>query len=99
MILLNLKKPSPSISGGGRGGFGFVEMPNKDEAENEQPCAHQLCVDYCRLGGLMGVNRQPVPGDMRRRGPLGDEGQLQVVDDAVDHGLVGEEGNDAHLPQ
>jgi hypothetical protein len=29
MILLNLKKPFPSISGGGRGGSGFVEMPNK----------------------------------------------------------------------
>ena len=31
------------------------------------------------------------------RGPFRDERQLQVVDDFVHHGIVGEEGDDAHL--
>jgi hypothetical protein len=33
---------------------------------------------------------------MRRRGPLRDKGQVEVVDDAVDHGIVGEESDDLH---
>ncbi|MFP4083251.1 MAG: hypothetical protein ACLFVG_10940 [Candidatus Aminicenantes bacterium] len=34
---------------------------------------------------------------MRRRRSLGDKCQLEVVDDPVHHGIVGEEGDDAHL--
>ena len=34
---------------------------------------------------------------MRRRGSLRDKRQLEVVDDAVHHGIVGEEGDDLHL--
>jgi len=33
---------------------------------------------------------------MRRRGPLCDKGQLEVIDDPVHHGIVGEEGDDFH---
>jgi hypothetical protein len=33
-------------------------------------------------------------GDMRRRGPLRKEGQLQVVDNPVYHSIVGEESDD-----
>ncbi|MDY0231465.1 MAG: hypothetical protein RBR88_03175 [Candidatus Saccharicenans sp.] len=36
-------------------------------------------------------------GDMGRRRSFGDKGQVEVVDDAVDHGLVCEESDDAHL--
>jgi hypothetical protein len=36
-------------------------------------------------------------GHMGRRGALGDKGQVEVVDDAVDHGLVGEKSDDGHL--
>ena len=35
---------------------------------------------------------------MRRRRPLRDKGQLKVVDDAVHHGIVGEESDDLHRP-
>lgn len=35
---------------------------------------------------------------MRRRGSLGHEGQLEVIDDPVHNGVVGNEGDDAHLP-
>jgi len=34
---------------------------------------------------------------MRQRGSLRNEAQLQVVDDAVHQGVVGEESDDAHL--
>ena len=34
--------------------------------------------------------------DARRRRPLRDKGQLEVVDDAVHHGIVGEESDDLH---
>jgi len=34
---------------------------------------------------------------MRRRGSLGNKGQLQVVDDPVYHAVVGEERDDLHL--
>jgi hypothetical protein len=47
-------------------------------------------------GGFSG-HQDLLISDMRRRGPLGDEGQFQVVDSAVDHGIVSEEGDDAHL--
>jgi len=33
---------------------------------------------------------------MRRRGPLRDKGQLEVVNDPVHHGIVGEESDDLH---
>jgi len=35
-------------------------------------------------------------GDVRRRRFLRHKGQLEVVDDAIDHSIVGDEGNDAH---
>jgi len=34
--------------------------------------------------------------EARRRRPLRDKGQLEVVDDAVHHGIVGEESDDLH---
>ncbi len=34
---------------------------------------------------------------MRRRRSLGHKGQLEMMDDPVHHGIVCEEGNDAHL--
>jgi len=33
----------------------------------------------------------------RRRRPLRAKGQLEVIDDPVHHGIVGNEGGDAHL--
>ena len=36
--------------------------------------------------------------DLRRRGPVRNEGQLQVVDDPVDNGMLPEEGDDLHRP-
>lgn len=33
---------------------------------------------------------------MRRRRFVGDERQLEVIDDSCDHGLVGEESDDLH---
>jgi len=35
---------------------------------------------------------------MRRWRSLGDKGQLEVIDDAIHHGTVGDEGNDTHFP-
>jgi len=35
--------------------------------------------------------------DLRRRGLRFDKCQLKVVDDAIHHGIVCEEGDDAHL--
>jgi len=35
--------------------------------------------------------------EVRRRGSLCHEGQLEMIDDSVHHGIVGEEGDDAHL--
>ncbi len=34
-------------------------------------------------------------GKLRRRGPLRDKGQVEVVDDAVHHGIVGEESDES----
>jgi hypothetical protein len=34
--------------------------------------------------------------DLGRRGPLGDKGQFEVVDDAVDHAVSGEKGDNLH---
>jgi len=39
-------------------------------------------------GGLSGL-QDFLTGDMRRRGPLRDKGQVEVVDDAVHHGAIG----------
>ena len=36
-------------------------------------------------------------GEMRRGRLVGDEGELEVVDNPVDHSIVGEEGDDLHL--
>jgi hypothetical protein len=36
-------------------------------------------------------------GDVRRRGPLGEESQLEVADDPIHHGIVGEEGDNLHV--
>jgi len=35
--------------------------------------------------------------DLRRRRSVGHEGQLQVLDNSIDDGRVGEESDDAHL--
>ena len=35
---------------------------------------------------------------VRRGRPLGHKRQLEVVDDTIDHRIVGEEGDDAHFP-
>jgi len=39
-------------------------------------------------GGLSG-HQDFLTGDMRRRGPVRDKGQVEVVDDAVHHGAIG----------
>jgi hypothetical protein len=57
-----------------------------------------------RQGEIKKNSRRRVSGhqdflisELRRRGSFHNEGQLQVVDDAVDHGIVGEEGDNLHL--
>jgi hypothetical protein len=35
-------------------------------------------------------------GGLRRRGPVRDKGQLEVADDPINHGIIGEESDDLH---
>jgi len=45
----------------------------------------------------LGGHQDFLIGDLRRRGPFGNKAQLQVIDDPVPHGIVGEESDDLHL--
>ena len=47
-------------------------------------------------GGLSG-HQDFLIGDMRRRGPVRKEGELEVVDDPVHHGVIRAESDDLHL--
>lgn len=44
-----------------------------------------------------GSNSSPMIGDLRRRRPVRGKGQLEVADDLVDDGIVGQESDHAHL--
>ena len=48
---------------------------------------------YIRRG--LGGHQEFLIGDMRRRGSLRDKSQPEVVDDAIDHGIVGEESDES----
>jgi hypothetical protein len=48
------------------------------------------------FSGGLGSHQDFLISSLRRRGPLRDKGQLEVVDDPVQHGIVGEESDDLH---
>ncbi len=47
-------------------------------------------------GRRVGLPRELLRGDMGRGWSLGDEDQVEVVDDTVDHAVIGEESDDLH---
>ena len=49
------------------------------------------------IGWGFGSHQNFLIGETRERRPLGHEGQLEVLDDPIDHSIVGNEGDDAHL--
>lgn len=49
------------------------------------------------IGWSLGVQEELLRDPMRRGRSLRDKGQLQVVDNPVHNGIVGDEGNSAHL--
>jgi len=48
------------------------------------------------IGWNLGVQEELLRDDVRRGRSLRDEGQLEVVDNPVNNGIVGDEGDDAH---
>jgi hypothetical protein len=46
------------------------------------------------FSGGLGGHQEFLVGD-RRRGPIGDKGQVEVVDDPVHYGIVGEERDES----
>lgn len=46
---------------------------------------------------LLGSHKKLLINDVWRRRLLCNKGELEVVDDPVHHGIVGDEGDDAHL--
>jgi len=50
------------------------------------------------FGRGLGSHQKLLISDSRRRRPLRDKGQLEVVDDAIDHGEIGEESDDLASP-
>jgi hypothetical protein len=47
------------------------------------------------IGGLSG-HQDFLMGELRRGRFVGHEGELEVIDAGVDHGMVGQESEDAH---
>jgi hypothetical protein len=47
----------------------------------------------------LGGHEEFLIDQVRRRRPLGDKAQLEMVDDAIDHGEIREEGNGLHLSE
>jgi hypothetical protein len=48
------------------------------------------------IHGDLGGNQDFLVGDIKGRAPLRDEGQLEVINDAVRRGMVGEEREELH---
>ena len=49
------------------------------------------------LSRVLGGHQMLLIGDLRRWGSLRNKGQVEVIDDPVDHGIVGEESDGLHV--
>ena len=61
--------------------------------------AEQQLIPDCNfkiIGRSLRVHQEFLPDQVRRGRSLRHKCKLEVIDDAVHHGIVGDEGNDAH---